>query len=61
MRVPEPLLPTKTLSPIHGPGLVRKALKELAYEAHPVVTMDIDPVQGPEVRGGFRVLLEELV
>ncbi len=40
---------------------MRKALKELAHEAHPVVTVDIYPVQCPEVRGGFRVLLEELV
>jgi hypothetical protein len=38
-----------------------KALKELAHEAHPVVTMDIYPVQDPEVRSGFRVLLEELI
>lgn len=40
---------------------MRKALKELAHEAHPVVTMDVNPVQCPEIRGSFRVLLEELI
>lgn len=40
---------------------MRKALKELAHEAHPVVTMDVNPVQCPEIRGGLRVLLEELI
>ncbi len=40
---------------------MRKALKELAHEGHPIVAIDIYPVQDPEVGGGFRVLLEELV
>ena len=40
---------------------MRKALKKLAHEAHPVVTMDVNPVQCPKIRGGFRVLLEELI
>ena len=40
---------------------MRKALKEMAHEAHPVVAMDVNPVQCPEIRGGLRVLLEELI
>ena len=61
MRIPEPLLTTQALRTVHGPRLMRKALKELAHEAHPIVTMDVNPVQGPEIRGGLRVLLEELI
>lgn len=61
MGVAEPPLPAELLGSMHRPRLMWKALKELAHEAHPVVAIDIYPVQGPEVGGGFRVLLEELI
>lgn len=38
-----------------------KALKKLTHERHPIITMDINPVQNPEIRGRFRVPLEEVV
>lgn len=40
---------------------MRKALKKLTYERHPIITMDVNPVQYPEIRGRFRVPLEEVI
>ena len=40
---------------------MRKALKKLTYERHPVITTDVNPVQCPEIRHDLRVPLEELV
>lgn len=38
-----------------------KALKKLTHERHPVITMDVNPVQCPEIRGRLRVPLEEVI
>lgn len=38
-----------------------KALKKLTHERHPVITMDVNPVQYPEIRGGLRAPLEEVI
>ena len=38
-----------------------KALKKLTHERHPVITVNVDPVKYPEIRGGLRVPLEEVV
>lgn len=40
---------------------MRKALKKLTYERHPVVTVDVDPVQRPEIRHSLWVPLEEVI
>lgn len=38
-----------------------KALKKLTYERQPVIAVDVNPVQDPEVRGSLRVPLEEVI
>lgn len=40
---------------------MRQALKKLTYERHPIVTVDVNPVQYPEVRRRVRVPLEEVI
>lgn len=40
---------------------MRKALKKLTYERYPVIAVDVDPVQRPEVRSRLRVSLEEVI
>ena len=40
---------------------MRKALKKLTHERHPVVTMDVNPVQDPEIRHSLRMPLEEVI
>lgn len=40
---------------------MRKALKKLTHERHPVITMDVNPIQDPEIRRSFRVPLEEVI
>ena len=40
---------------------MRKALKKLTHERHPVITMDVNPVQYPEIRRSLRVPLEEVI
>ena len=61
MRVTKPLSATQLVRPIHAPRLVWKALKKLTYERHPIIAMDVDPVQYPEIRGRIRVPLEEVI
>lgn len=61
MRVTKPLSATQLVRPIQAPRLMRKALKKLTYERHPIITMDVNPVQYPEIRGRFRVPLEEVI
>ena len=61
MRVTKPLSATQLVRPIHAPRLVRKALKKLTHERHPVITMDVNPVQDPEIRRSLRVPLEEVI
>ena len=61
MRVTKPLSATQLVRPIETPGLMWKALKKLTYERHPIGTVDVDPVQYPEIRGGLRVPLEEVI
>lgn len=38
-----------------------KALKKLTHERHPVITMDVNPVKYPEIRGRIRVPLEKVI
>ena len=40
---------------------MRKALKKLTHERHPVIAMDVNPVQDPEIRRSLRVPLEEVI
>ena len=61
MRVTKPLSATQLVRPIHAPRFVRKALKKLTHERHPIIAMDVDPVQYPEIRGRLRVPLEEVI
>lgn len=44
MRITEPLSATQLVRPIQAPWLMRKALKKLTYERHPIITMDVNPV-----------------
>lgn len=61
MRITKPLSATQLVRPIHAPRFVWKALKKLTYERHPIIPMDINPVQDPEIRGSLRVPLEEVI
>lgn len=61
MRVAEPLSATQLVRPIQAPRLMWKALKKLTHERHPVITMDVNPVQCPEIRRSLRVPLEEVI
>lgn len=61
MRIAEPLSATQLVRPIETPGLMWKALKKLTYESHPIGTVDVYPVQDPEIRGSLRVPLEEVI
>ena len=38
-----------------------KALKKLTHERHPVITVNVNPVQDPEIRRSLRVPLEEVI
>lgn len=40
---------------------MRKALKKLTHERHPVITMDVNPVQDPEIRRSLRMPPEEVI
>lgn len=61
MRVTKPLSATQLVRPIETPGLMRKALKKLTHERHPIITMDVNPVKYPEIRGRIRVPLEKVI
>lgn len=61
MRVTKPLSATQLVRPIETPGLMWKALKKMTYERHPVITVDVDPVKYPEIRGRIRVPLEKVI
>ena len=38
-----------------------KALKKLTHERHPVIAMNVNPVQCPEIRHSIRVPLEKVI
>ena len=38
-----------------------KAPKKLTHERHPVITVNVNPVQDPEIRDSLRVPLEEVI
>jgi hypothetical protein len=61
MRIPEPLLSSEFDSTVHAPWLMRKALKKLTYESHPVLAMHVNPVQCPEIGYSLRMALEEVI
>lgn len=61
MRITEPLRTTQSRGPIHAPRLMRKALKKLTHESHPVRAVHVNPVQRPEIGYSLRVALEEVI
>jgi len=40
---------------------MRKALKKLTHESHPVWAVHVNPVQRPEIGYSLRVALEEVI